>query len=262
MTTRKHCAVSAAVVLATCGAVQAGPVTQTFDYDNGTQSATAEFTFALEAGRKTLRIVLSNTTDVDTPEFGHRLLTGLYFDINSAPVLANGGVERGLMATFSFIGGQTNQPTMDAAQYWAFRQDLFSRPHGQKYGLASAGLYDAFGPNDMLAPGGPHPQPNGADGGILSARNTDASGDPLADYMPPNGHMGKPFVMGTIEFMFELAAGFDLEGAMVDNVAFAFGTDPELVLVPVPLAFPMGLAGLAGVVLLRRVMRGGQAPAA
>ncbi len=239
--------------------VRAGP--QLFDFSNGTQSASALFTFGVEAGgQKTLRIVLTNTTGVNTADFGHRLLTGLYFDINTVPALLNGTVDNGLMATFN-DGGQTNT-SLDPAQFWAFRQDLNSQPNGQQYGLASAGLFDVFGPSDMLASGGPLPQPDGADGGILTASTSDASGDPIADFAPPSGHFGKPFVLGSMEFVFELAGGFDLDGAVVGNVAFAFGTDPDIILIPVPLAFPMGLAGLAGMVILRRVVRSGQRRAA
>lgn len=49
--------------------------------------------------------------------------------------------------------------------------------------------------------------------------------------------------------------GFDINTAQVENVAFAFGTNPEIVLIPLPPAFPLGLAGLASVVFVRRLSR-------
>ena len=147
---------------------------------NGTQSATASFTFDDTAN--TLSVVLKNTM---TTNGGPQWLTGLFWNVTGADGLsitpasvANDRVD-GDMITLS---GTTQIPytDVDVGHFWAYRDDLSSGDYGsfldsafggttRQYGLGSAG-FDVFGQSDILNfdLGGPTPQPNGTDGGILA----------------------------------------------------------------------------------------------
>ncbi len=67
----------------------------------------------------------------------------------------------------------------------------------------------------------------------------------------PPGHYDRPFVLGSLLFHFELG-DFDIYSTNVDLLGFVFGTDfEEVILIPLPLALPMGIAGLVAVMVLR-----------
>lgn len=216
-----------------------------FSQDNGTHSASANFTFADGAGDlgtlTSLTITLTNTM---TTNSGPQWLTGLFFDMAGSPTMSYQSVN-GQMIT---LDGITQSTYNDAApdHFWAYRDDLSGLPFGdQEYGLGSAG-FGVFGQNDILNwdPNGPQPQPDGTDGGILA----DISGLEV-----PNGHEGTPFVLGSLQLTFWLPEGFSLDDADVSDVAFVFGTDfDEVVLIPLPLPLAMAAAGFGIVAVFRR----------
>jgi hypothetical protein len=229
-----------AAVAFTCGAAHAGTV-QTFSGSSGDHSATASFEFI---GNQ-LHITLTNTmTSIDNPSW----LTGLFFDIAGSPTINSGSAD----ADLEYLGifGWQDYNSHTASQMWAFDDNIGAGelPFGdQQYGLGAAG-YDVFGPGDMLAPGGPGSQPNGIGGGILPD---------IAGLFVPPGHWYKPFAIGSVHFVLNLPNGFGEAG--ISNVVFAFGSGfDEIyfpasgVVVPLPAALPMGLAGLAGLLVIRR----------
>ncbi len=225
------------------GGVMADDISFFFEVSNGTQSADALFTFSDDGGGSpTLQIVLTNTaSNNDGPSW----LTGLFFDLAGSPELNNGSAA-GDMIT---LDGTTQTPWGgDPSSMWAFDDDMSGElPFGdQQYGLGAAG-FDVFGPSDLLEGGGPHPQPGGVDGGIL----------PDIDGLTVPGHHGDAFALGSLVFTFWLDDNFDIFSADVSNVAFAWGSGfNEIVLtsvvVPLPPAAALGLAGLGLVAIGRR----------
>ena len=160
-----------------------------------------------------------------------------------------------MLVTFDGSPLPTVYTAATPAQLWAFRQGVPDGefPQDAAYGLGAAGL-DVFGMQDILESGGPAPQPAGADGGIIPN---------FEGVTVPPGHFGRPFAFGSLTFHFDLPGGFNIADASVENVSFVFGTGfDEVVLIPLPAALPMGLFGLAGVVVLRRLSLRGRKAAA
>lgn len=247
----------AAVVTVLAGNAYADELSFHFELSNGTQSASADFTFSADdaAAPVTLRIELTNTMESNG---GPNWLTGLFFNLADTPTLDFQTLD-GQMITldgttpsdFFYDVGETmpGRP----ADFWAYRgtdQNEFSPgelPFGdQQYGLGAAGL-DVFGLSDILGapPSFILPQPAGADGGILTARLP-------GELTVPEGHEGRPFVLGSLVFEF-LLDDFILSQAGVSDIAFIFGTGfDEVVLIPLPLPVAMAGAGLMVVVCFRR----------
>ena len=234
--------VSLGIVSALClCAAPAYASTMTVSFSSGEHSAMAEFTFSdAGGGNANLSITLTNTMASEST-VDARWLTGLYFDINGSPDLSVSGVDADLR-----WGDENNSNTIDytAAQFWAFRGDIASGelPFGsQQYGLSAVGA-GVFNGDDMIELGGPHPQPNGPDGGVLA----DGASS-------PNGHDNRLFMDGSVTFDFFLA-GFDYNDGVISNVAFHFGSsfDEVILLIPLPAPVGMGLLGLLGVAVARR----------
>ena len=62
-----------------------------------------------------------------------------------------------------------------------------------------------------------------------------------------------PYALASLIFEFNLDFGNGSGPISIEDVAFVFGTGfDEVVLIPLPPALPLGLAGLAGVVVMRR----------
>ena len=233
---------------------------------NGTQSATALFTF--DDGNDTLTVTLSNTM---TTNGGPQWLTGLFWNLAGA-----GGLNITLLDDLdSRVDGhhsmitlsgttQTDYSDADEGHFWAYRDDLSSGDYGsfldsafggttRQYGLGAAG-FDVFGESDVLNfQGTPIPQPDGTDGGILAD---------IAGLQVPGGHEGTPFALHSLEFTWDLDdAGNDFMlsnfgDLAVTDIAFVFGTGfDEVVLIPLPPAVWAGAVGLVGVVALRRRIR-------
>ncbi len=239
-------ATAAAMVTVLAGNAQADELSFHFEQSNGTQSASADFTFATgpPLGQSTLTIYLTNTMESNA---GPNWLTGLFFDLAGSPTLEYQSTG-GDMIT---LDGTTQTPYTDAlaANFWAFRQDddlPGDLPLGdQQYGLGAAGL-DIFGLQDILEepPDFTLPQPAGTDGGILAD---------IPGLEVPAGHEGRPFVLGALEVTFLLPWDFDLSEAGVSDVGVLFGTGfEEVYIIPLPLPLAMAGAGLMMVVCFRR----------
>lgn len=247
----------AAVLTALAGNAYADELSFDFALSNGTQSASANFTF--DAGERTLTISLTNTM---TSNDGPNWLTGLFFNLAGvdtpiAPSAANGQMitlegpdeHYPFQHQHDYFGG--NGDPGDPANFWAYRNNLSGElPFGdQQYGLGAAGL-DIFGFQDMInypdIPGDILPQPDGTDGGILA--------DIGGGLEVPPGQEGRPFVLGSVDFIFYLPEDFDLSQAGVSDIAFIFGTgfDETVLLIPLPLPVAMAGAGLMIVVFFRR----------
>ena len=237
-----------AMVTALAGNAYADELSFDFALSNGTQSASANFTFSSDNALApvTLRIELTNTM---TSNGGPNWLTGLFFNLAESPTMTFDS----LSAPLGMITLEGTTPTEYTAalpgHFWAFRQDddlPGDLPLGdQEYGLGSSGL-DIFGPSDVfnLDPDGPLPQPGGSDGGILAD---------IVGLQVPAGHEGRPFVLGSLVFEFLLEDGFVLSQAGVSDVGFLFGTGfEEVYLIPLPLPVAMAGAGLMIVVCFRR----------
>ena len=137
--------VAAALVTALAGNVYADELSFNFALSNGTQSASADFTFSdAGSGPVTLNIVLTNTM---TTNAGPNWLTGLFFNLAGSPTLTYQGLsplpppEEWRMITLE----GTTQTVYDAADpdnFWAYRQDPDlpgELPFGdQQYGLGAA----------------------------------------------------------------------------------------------------------------------------
>ncbi len=241
--------IAAVMVTALAGNAYADELSFSFALSNGTQSASADFTFSdAGPGPVALNIVLTNTM---TTNGAPNWLTGLFFDLAGSPTLDYQSISAPLgMIT---LEGTTQTTYTDAApdHFWAYRDDVSGElPFGdQEYALGAAGL-DIFGQGDVLNfdPMGPRPQPGGTDGGILAD---------IAGLSVPAGHEGRPFVLGSLGFDFLLPGVFDLNGLGVSDVRFLFGTGfDEVVLIPLPLPAAMAGVGLMIVVFFRRRLVG------
>ncbi len=226
-------------------AANADEVSFDFAQTNGTQSASANFTFADGAELGDLSTLTITMTNNMTTNSGPQWLTGLFFDVAGSPALDYQSVD-GEMIT---LDGTTQHAYTDPApdHFWAYRDDLTGElPFGdQEYGLGAAG-FDIFGESDILNfdPKGPKPQPDGTDGGILAD---------IAGLAVPDGHSDTPFVLGSLQLTFWLPEGFDLDAAGISNIAFVFGTGfDEIVLIPLPIPLVMAATGFGIVAVFRR----------
>jgi hypothetical protein len=240
------CLAAAAIA---CAVGQAEANTITINGSNGAQSASATFAFSNSGGQNKVDITLTNTM---TANSNPGWLTGLFFDIAGAPTLTADAVAASMITLNGTTQTAYNDHTI--GQFWAFRDGVNAGGplNGQQYGLGCAG-FGIFGPSDMIQGGGPNPQPDGSDGGIVGN---------FAGVSVPGGHEGRPLALGSVSFSFLLDSNFDVNNGVVDNVAFVFGTSlsevvingdgPPPPMVPVPMALPMAVAGLVGVGIYRR----------
>lgn len=238
-------AVGAAIALASAASADV----VTFAYSGSLPSGhAAAATFTLNDVSNTVTIRIENTISGANNGLDSRALTGLFWDMTTGALPFTG-----VSATH---GGNVNNPSgYTPAQTWAFSGGFSSAstPFGTQFGLGAAG-FGAFGPSNMLAPGGPTPQPNGLDGGILSS---------TADTYP--GQNQNPMYRSFIQFVFSVNSAYFAGGIHnigIGNVGWQFGSDfqePGIVVVPLPAGAWMGIAGLTGVmgmgVLRRRAFR-------
>jgi hypothetical protein len=211
-------------------------------------SAQATFTFDNSANTVTVRI--ANTMDSAHNATGARDLSALFWNFtntgamsatyNNTPI-PNGPNQNTWDATnvSSTNGGAVNTNPYDAQQMWAFRNNLVGAPDSAAYGLSSAGL-TLFGPGDMLQSGGPHPQPDGPDGTIVSPTGNAFDGS-------------RPQYRSYVEFVFGVNNSFfpsDLDAIGVTNLRTQFDTglyadrQVQLTLIPLPPAVWAGIGGL------------------
>jgi hypothetical protein len=225
------------------------------------QAAQATFTFDNAANTVTVRIANTMTSAFDSA--GARDLSALFWSFTNTGTLGvtynhtpipNGPNANTWDATnVTSTNGGNVHTAYDAEQLWAFRNNLSGAPAGVPYGLSASGL-GLFGPADMLQSGGPHPQPAGPDGTIISP-----TGDPFDS--------SRPQLRSFVQFVFGVNHNFfpqDLSTIGVGSVRAQFNTSltpnqqVELfTVVPLPPAAWSGIAclGLGGVALLRRRSR-------
>lgn len=249
-------------VVAICGPTHAATVTITQTLDDGTHAATAIFIFDDSGATTTLSIQLINDMSVTGEGTNPQWLQGLFFDMAGSPTMSYLGLGGDGSDDFNDMiqlspGATDTDPDPFVAytdvtvdHFWGLRQDIAGGelPFGtQQYGLAAAG-FGVFSEDDVLnlQATGPLPQLDGSDGGILSATLLDSGSINL-----PDGHT-REMVDGGIWLTFDLG-DYQFDESSISDVSFVFGTSfGEIVLVPVPLALPMGLAGLAGIAACRR----------
>jgi len=195
----------------------------------------ASASFTLNDVANTVRIRIQNDIDSSHDSLGSRALTGLFWnmDTGSLPFTSVSATHGG------YIGAPAG---LNPTQLWAFRGNISpgSTPFGTQFGLGAAG-FGVFGSANMLAPGGPSPQPNGIDGGILSPTGNTYS-----------GQNQNPMFRTFVEFTFNVNSAFFAGG--INNIDFTgvswqYGsgfTEPGITLVPLPGAGWAGLAGLGG----------------
>lgn len=234
-------------VLGVADAAHAGEVVITRSLSNGIQSGSVDFVFNDDGATTLLSIHITSTM---TTNSGPNWLTGVFFNITGTPTMNYdpSGLGAGMITLIGTT--QTAYTDYSADHFWGLRQDITSSelPFGDmQYGLASAG-FGVFSESDVLnfQVGGPVPQLDGTDGGILAN---------IAGLTVPGGHEGTPFVLGSLWLEFDLGS-YDISGAEITDFALVFGTGfDEVVLIPIPMALTMGLAGLAGVIVSRKRLR-------
>lgn len=263
---RLHFGCIALTSLALAGATDASELTLTSSLDNGIQAATAYFTFNDDGATTTLSIMLINDMTVTGDGTNPQWLQGLFFNLVGAPTLTYTGLGGDSTDAYNDMvilqpGATDSDPDSISAytdytvdHFWGLRQDLSAGdlPFGsQQYGLGAAG-FGIFSESDVLnfQVGGPVPQLDGSDGGILSGTMLSSGSINL-----PDGHTDREMVDGGIWLTFDLGA-YTFDENSLSDIAFVFGTSfSEIVLVPVPLALPVGLIGLAGMIVGRKRLR-------
>ncbi|MCZ6835412.1 MAG: hypothetical protein O7G85_06520 [Planctomycetota bacterium] len=241
------------VVLASSGLSQAAEVDITVMGSSGPFSATANFNFDDSGGSTILSIQLTNTGGTD--EAGNAWLTGLFFDVVGSPDmtyvgLGGDGSDSFNDLVYNDLSTYTPVAGEDAAHFWGLNDEAqtnLASTGSQEYALYAAGFFGLpTGNTDMLdyVAGGPDPQPDGPDGGIINTATT--TGGP------------EPKILNGIWLVFDLGQ-YAFDESSVSNVWFQYGTDNDQPgfgkLIPVPLALPLGLAGLAGIAVGRKRLR-------
>lgn len=204
----------------------------------------AAATFTLNDAANTVAIRIENTIGSSGNNLDSRALTGLFWNMSA-------GSLPWTSVTATHGGAINNGSGYTPTQLWAFRGDLSAgaTPFGTQFGLGAAG-FGVFSPTDMLAPGGPHPQPNGLDGGVLSATG--------AAYAGQNQN---PMFRTFVEFVFSVNSAFfagGIHNMSISGVGWQFGSgfeEPGVTVIPLPPAAWAGLAclvGVAGFGVLRR----------
>ncbi len=240
--------------------------TITTSLTNGTQAATVNFIFDDSGASTTLSIQLVNDMTATGSGTNPQWLQGVFFDLVGSPEMSyigmggdgtddfNDMIQLSPGATSGDPDTFTSYTDVTVDHFWGLRDDISGGelPFGdQQYGLGAAG-FGVF-PSGSLnyQAGGPDPQLDGSDGGIISANVLDNG-----TVNVPDGHT-REMVDGGIWLVFDLG-DYEFDEESVSDVTFVFGTDfgevvlPPGVAVPVPLALPLGLAGLVGLIACRR----------
>lgn len=184
----------------------------------------AEAVFTYDTVTNQLCIELSNAAVENTDP---NWLTGLFWNMTGTDLEKSdydaSGVE-GDMYTFpdGTNAGKTAYTDHTADQFWAFKNNIDSNdiPFGdQSFGLGAAG-FDVFSGADMLVAGGPHPQPDGVDGGIvadfpdlsISQKSTEFIQSSLLLKFTLTGYVGDGTDISIDDVWFQYGSGFGEEG--------------------------------------------------
>lgn len=245
---------------------------------NGVQSANINFAFSTVGANTHVVITVSNTMTVNN---GPNDLSAAFFNLSDgdgtvptlSPATYVANSVAGDFVTFDATGknpeivagttynnaAETLSVTMD--HFWGAKTNAggLGAPNQQTHGLSSAGL-GVFGQVDVLnyQASGPPNQLDGVDGTIVAGSAGTEIPTGWAVYEGSGGDWqgeAQPFVYGSASFEFNLGSDFDINTAKVTDINFLFGTNflgGTLLMIPLPAALPFGLAGLAGVILLRR----------
>lgn len=215
----------------------ANSVTLTYSGSIATgQAAQAAFTFDNTADTVTIRI--ANTMAPAFDSTGARDLAALFWSFTNTGTLGvtydhapipNGPNANTWDATnVTSTNGGNVHGAYNAEQLWGFRNNLSGAPGNVPYGLSASGL-GLFDPADMLQSGGPHPQPAGPDGTIISP-----TGNPF-DSSRPQFRTFVQFVFGVNHNFFPQ----DLNTIGVNDLRVQFNTglnsDEQVPLTVVPL---------------------------
>lgn len=248
---------------------QAGEITLTESFSNGTQAATVNFIFNDDGATTTLSVQLINDMTATGALGSPQWLQGVFFNISGTPTMTytglggngsdgfndlievtDGGAGFDTISSWSMLGTDSITPVL-ADHFWGLRQDFSAGdlPFGsQTYGLAAAGL-GVFSESNVLnfVTGGPVPQLDGPDGGILSGNLIDGG---ILDIPSGIAENHDPMLDGGLWLTFDLGS-YDITSASVTDVFFQFGTSFGEV-IPLPLAFPLAALGLVGIAFGRR----------
>lgn len=245
---------AAALAVAGAGSAQAGEITISLSGSSGPFSADVNFIFNDDGASTLLGIQLSNTGGTDAP--GNAWLTGLFFDLVGSPTMTYIGLGGDSSDSFNdlvYNDLSTYTPVAgeDAAHFWGLNQEAqtnLATTGGQEYALFAAGFFNLLSGGSMLdlAAGGPAPQPDGSDGGIINTAT--GTGGP------------EPKILDGVWFVFDLG-DYQFSSSSISNVWFQYGTsneqpgfcqDGDCTTVPEPATFALFLLGLAGVAGARR----------
>jgi len=181
----------------------------------------------------TLTLVLKNTTAPRSTAQGNAM-TGVTFDINpGSPLLS--------LTSTALTGGANLWTSKTASSNSAllggsWTSVLGASPLGE-YGVSTSGFNGRFN-GGSIALGNSAPNYGIVSAGTFNGTNVSFSGSQF------------PFVQDSMTFTFSGIAGFT--EAQISNVKLLFGTDGTGVIQTVPTPGALALAGLAGVVSVRR----------
>lgn len=197
---------------------------------NATGAGSAKFTIS----GNTLTLVLTNLTSPRSAAQGNAL-TGVTFDINpGAPVLT---LTSTALTSGSELWSSKTTSTSAASLNGSWTNVLGASPLGE-YGVATTGFNGRFN-GGSISMGNASPNY-----GIVAAATFDGTNTPSF------GGAQYPFVQNSLTFTFTGVSGV-LE-SQISNVKLLFGTDGTGVINTIPSPASLALAGLGGLVGIRR----------
>ena len=203
----KRLALFTVLALSLTARAQAAPLS--FDAASGNLAASVVFNLS----GSTLTVTLTNTSLFDTLVPAD-VLTGVFFDIDSAPVTLTPG--SAVLGAGSSVLWGTTDPGEVVGGEWAYAGYIgASTPGGQDYGISSAGL-GVFGAGSF--PGTNLSGPvsvNGMQYGIVSAGNIASTGNQAVTG-------SNPLIDNSVVFTFSVSPNFN--PYLITNVAFQYGT--------------------------------------
>ena len=242
------------IALAITGAAFADPITFTsVRVQNPDGGSWLEASASFEISGSQLIVTMANISS-DPAARPSDLLTGIFFDLANENALTPVSAEvvgdwRVLLDGEDFTDEDSVHPYVlpDVGGEFAYEGNISSEFfQGARYGIASAGLDDYFGPNRRFNSNTLwHPDaPNGMDFGMASA----------VGLLSHGGMNGNPIIVGgAVEFTFNYAG--DLSTEDISNVNWQYGTsasNPNITVVPEPTTVTLLGLGIAGLLAKRR----------